>query len=77
MRSPTLSPGKRLHLADMCCLCSAHAAVLVVGGVHRLLETYKCLLQSLSRSLCGAGGALWTEGCRVSTLLIFFLFFFS
>lgn len=76
MRSPTLSQVKRHHLADTCCRCSAHAAVLVVGGVHRLLETNKCLLQSLSR------GSLWCWGSLVDRIMQFqrcwfsFIFFF-
>lgn len=36
VHAPTMFLVKQHHLVDMQCLCSADAAVLVVGGVHRL-----------------------------------------
>lgn len=80
MRSPTLSQVKRHHLADTCCHCSAHAAVL---GNRWCSQTFRDKQVSFAEPFAGVSVLLGSLVDRIMQFqrcwfsFIFFFFFKS
>lgn len=80
MRSPTLSQVKRHHLADTCCHCSAHAAVL---GNRWCSQTFRDKQVSFAEPFAGVSVLLGSLVDRIMQFqrcwfsFIFFFFFLN